>query len=150
MMHDVSYMFILMPRLMLIAENFMTGYRVVFDREKLILGWKKSDCKWLFSSHSYYSLICWLYAEFDIYFEPLTGYDIEDHNNAVPTGQHSDKVPPAVAAGLGDYPATDSSRKSKYNSQHSSASQSSLYSRTSLLTCFGFLISYILFCLHVL
>jgi hypothetical protein len=22
----------------------MTGYRVVFDREKLILGWKESDC----------------------------------------------------------------------------------------------------------
>lgn len=105
----------------IIGQNFMTGYRVVFDREKLILGWKKSDC-----------------------------YDIEDHNNAVPAGQHSDKVPPAVAAGLGDYPATDSSKKSKYNSQHSSASQSSLYSRTSLLTCFGFLISYILFCLHVL
>ena len=23
----------------------MTGYRIVFDREKLVLGWKKFDCK---------------------------------------------------------------------------------------------------------
>lgn len=29
------------------AENFMTGYRVVFDREKLILGWKEADCEFL-------------------------------------------------------------------------------------------------------
>lgn len=104
-----------------------------------------------FSQLPFSNFIVYMLIEFDIYFEALTGYDIEDHNNAIPIGQHSDKVPPAVAAGLGDYPATDSSRKSKYNSQHSSASQSSsLYSRTSLLTCFGFLISYILFCLHVL
>lgn len=27
------------------VENFMTGYRIVFDREKLVLGWKKFDCK---------------------------------------------------------------------------------------------------------
>lgn len=23
----------------------MTGYRVVFDREKMVLGWKASDCE---------------------------------------------------------------------------------------------------------
>ncbi|CAO2830658.1 unnamed protein product [Amaranthus hypochondriacus] len=28
----------------IIGQNFMTGYRVVFDREKLVLGWKASDC----------------------------------------------------------------------------------------------------------
>nr|GEV51359.1 aspartyl protease family protein 1-like [Tanacetum cinerariifolium] len=28
----------------IIGQNFMTGYRVVFDREKNILGWKASDC----------------------------------------------------------------------------------------------------------
>ncbi|CAN8257753.1 unnamed protein product [Cochlearia groenlandica] len=28
----------------IIGQNFMTGYRVVFDREKLVLGWKESDC----------------------------------------------------------------------------------------------------------
>ena len=29
----------------LVAENFMSGYRIVFDRERMILGWKRSDCK---------------------------------------------------------------------------------------------------------
>ncbi|XP_059293013.1 aspartyl protease family protein 1-like [Lycium ferocissimum] len=28
----------------LIGQNFMTGYRVIFDREKMVLGWKASDC----------------------------------------------------------------------------------------------------------
>ncbi|KAG5559775.1 hypothetical protein RHGRI_003161 [Rhododendron griersonianum] len=26
------------------AENFMTGYRIVFDREKMVLGWESSNC----------------------------------------------------------------------------------------------------------
>ncbi|KAL2662461.1 hypothetical protein GLYMA_02G045000v4 [Glycine max] len=96
----------------IIGQNFMTGYRVVFDREKLVLGWKKFDC-----------------------------YDIEDHNDAIPTRprSHAD-VPPAVAAGLGNYPATDSTRKSKYNSQRSIASPSSHCSHSSLPTFLGFLV----------
>ncbi|PIN17239.1 Aspartyl protease [Handroanthus impetiginosus] len=28
----------------IIGQNYMTGYRIVFDREKLVLGWKKFDC----------------------------------------------------------------------------------------------------------
>lgn len=28
------------------AENFMTGYRIVFDREKMVLGWTPSDCEY--------------------------------------------------------------------------------------------------------
>uniref|UniRef100_A0A7C8YD44 Peptidase A1 domain-containing protein n=1 Tax=Opuntia streptacantha TaxID=393608 RepID=A0A7C8YD44_OPUST len=28
-----------------LPENFMTGYNVVFDRERMVLGWKASDCK---------------------------------------------------------------------------------------------------------
>ncbi|CAI9110990.1 OLC1v1011119C4 [Oldenlandia corymbosa var. corymbosa] len=28
----------------IIGQNFMTGYRIVFDREKLVLGWKKFNC----------------------------------------------------------------------------------------------------------
>ncbi|KAH1058701.1 hypothetical protein AAZX31_02G042800 [Glycine max] len=96
----------------IIGQNFMTGYRVVFDREKLVLGWKKFDC-----------------------------YDIEDHNDAIPTRprSHAD-VPPAVAAGLGNYPANDSTRKSKYNSQRSIASPSSHCSHSSLPTFLGFLV----------
>ncbi|XP_019421105.1 PREDICTED: aspartyl protease family protein 1 [Lupinus angustifolius] len=87
----------------IIGQNFMTGYRVVFDREKLILGWKKFDC-----------------------------YEIEDHN-AIPTRPHSDTVPPAVAAGLGN---AGSTRKTKSNSLRSIASPTH-YSHTSLQTSFG-------------
>lgn len=32
------------------AENFMTGYRVVFDRENLKLGWSNSKCEFSFFS----------------------------------------------------------------------------------------------------
>ncbi|XP_039053332.1 aspartyl protease family protein 1-like [Hibiscus syriacus] len=28
----------------IIVQNFMTGYRIIFDREKMVLGWKASDC----------------------------------------------------------------------------------------------------------
>lgn len=28
----------------IIGQNFMTGYRVVFDRERMVLGWKASKC----------------------------------------------------------------------------------------------------------
>ncbi|WRX07598.1 Xylanase inhibitor [Theobroma cacao] len=28
----------------IIGQNFMTGYRIVFDREKMVLGWNPSDC----------------------------------------------------------------------------------------------------------
>jgi len=27
------------------AENFMTGLKVVFDRERSVLGWQEFDCK---------------------------------------------------------------------------------------------------------
>ncbi|KAF8112656.1 hypothetical protein N665_0062s0009 [Sinapis alba] len=33
-----------MEGISIIGQNFMTGHRIVFDREKLILGWKESDC----------------------------------------------------------------------------------------------------------
>ncbi|KAL6545096.1 hypothetical protein OROHE_010003 [Orobanche hederae] len=28
----------------IIGQNFMTGYRIVFDREEMVLGWKESNC----------------------------------------------------------------------------------------------------------
>ncbi|KAK4773941.1 hypothetical protein SAY87_028960 [Trapa incisa] len=31
-------------RLNIIGQNFMKGYRIVFDRERMVLGWKDSDC----------------------------------------------------------------------------------------------------------
>ncbi|KAF3969073.1 hypothetical protein CMV_007097 [Castanea mollissima] len=32
------------PDINLIGQNFMTGYRIVFNRDKMILGWKPSNC----------------------------------------------------------------------------------------------------------
>ncbi|MFS8016672.1 putative nepenthesin [Helianthus anomalus] len=55
----------------IIGQNFMTGYRIVFDREKLILGWKKSGC-----------------------------YDIDTSTAFTSKPSNTDTVPPAVAAGL--------------------------------------------------
>ncbi|MED6220475.1 hypothetical protein PIB30_045186 [Stylosanthes scabra] len=28
----------------IIGQNFMTGYRIIFDRENMVLGWKESNC----------------------------------------------------------------------------------------------------------
>nr|GEV01765.1 aspartyl protease family protein 1-like [Tanacetum cinerariifolium] len=55
----------------IIGQNFMTGYRIVFDREELVLGWKNSDC-----------------------------YDIENSTYASSEPLKPNNVPPAVAAGL--------------------------------------------------
>ncbi|GAA0160788.1 aspartic protease [Lithospermum erythrorhizon] len=47
-LEDSSYAYCLAllksASLSIIGQNFMTGYRLVYDREKLVLGWKKSDC----------------------------------------------------------------------------------------------------------
>ncbi|XP_022145454.1 aspartyl protease family protein 1 isoform X2 [Momordica charantia] len=32
------------PDINIIGQNFMAGYHIVFDREKMVLGWKKSNC----------------------------------------------------------------------------------------------------------
>lgn len=78
----------------IIGQNFMTGYRVVFDREKLILGWKKFDC-----------------------------YDVEDqvpakpHSNNVPPAV-------AAGVGIGNHSAPKSTTKTRTDSQRSRASPS--------------------------
>ncbi|GLT82593.1 hypothetical protein SLE2022_009560 [Rubroshorea leprosula] len=54
----------------IIGQNFMTGYRIVFDRENMVLGWKASNC-----------------------------YDIKDSNTVPvkPPTEPPTAVPPAVA-----------------------------------------------------
>ncbi|KAM3709857.1 hypothetical protein ACJW31_02G206100 [Castanea mollissima] len=75
----------------IIGQNFMTGYRVVFDREKLVLGWKKFDC-----------------------------YDIEDQNT-FEIKPHATTVPPAVAVGIGNYSTPKSTKETGNSSQSSVA-----------------------------
>ncbi|KAK4843227.1 hypothetical protein QYF36_005551 [Acer negundo] len=76
----------------IIGQNFMTGYRVVFDRERLVLGWKKFDC-----------------------------YDIEESYTSS-IQPHTSSVPPAVAAGLGDNSTAASKQETRHHSQSSIAS----------------------------
>lgn len=115
--HDLVYCLAIVKsaELNIIGQNFMTGYRVVFDREKLILGWKKSSC-----------------------------YDIED-SNAVPAKPHNaTTAPPALAAGLGNYPTPNSTEDSRNYSQNSVASPS-YEGHPSNLTCSCFAFFFILF-----
>lgn len=76
----------------IIGQNFMTGYHVVFDREKFVLGWKKFDC-----------------------------YDVEDHHAYLPFKPRSNNVPPGFAIGLGNHSISESSKKTR-NIQTSVAS----------------------------
>lgn len=81
------------------AENFMTGYRVVFDREKLVLGWKKFNCEYLSNvgicMHG--KLLVYSWHEF---VDLGAGYDVEESTASKP--RNSTSVPPAVAVGLGN------------------------------------------------
>uniref|UniRef100_A0A5B7BU10 Putative aspartic proteinase-like protein 1 n=1 Tax=Davidia involucrata TaxID=16924 RepID=A0A5B7BU10_DAVIN len=101
----------------IIGQNFMSGYRIVFDREKLVLGWKKFDC-----------------------------YDIED-SNTFPTKPHnSTSTPPAVAVGLDNYHIPKSTKETRSNSHSSVASPFYRWHISDLTnSCFGFL--FILFLL---
>ncbi|KAH7566224.1 hypothetical protein JRO89_XS08G0120300 [Xanthoceras sorbifolium] len=76
----------------IIGQNFMTDYRVVFDRERLVLGWKKFDC-----------------------------YDIEESYTS-PVQPHTTSVPPAVAAGLGDNSTATSKQDTRNHLHSSIAS----------------------------
>ncbi|KAK3037142.1 hypothetical protein RJ639_031029 [Escallonia herrerae] len=77
----------------IIGQNFMTGYRIVFDREKLVLGWKKFDC-----------------------------YDIEESSILPSNSLNSTSVPPAVAVGLTNHTSPKSAEESKRRAQNSIAS----------------------------
>jgi hypothetical protein len=39
------------------AENFMTGLKVVFNRERSVLGWEKFDCKKIQTLTQHHQLI---------------------------------------------------------------------------------------------
>ncbi|KAK3014994.1 hypothetical protein RJ639_007247 [Escallonia herrerae] len=97
----------------IIGQNFMTGYRIVFDREKLVLGWKKFDC-----------------------------YDIEESSILPSNSLNSTSVPPAVAAGLTNHTSPKSAEESKRRAQNSIASPFYCRHIFNLIyTSFGFLFS---------
>lgn len=53
-LHELLYCLAVIKseELNIIGQNFMTDYRIVFDREKLVLGWKKYDCNNMDGSNS--------------------------------------------------------------------------------------------------
>ncbi|KAK1261838.1 Aspartic proteinase-like protein 1 [Acorus gramineus] len=61
------------PNLNIIGQNFMTGLRIVFDRERLILGWKKFNC-----------------------------YDVED-SSTLPINPRNSSAPPVPSVGQNNY-----------------------------------------------
>ncbi|OWM66475.1 hypothetical protein CDL15_Pgr013692 [Punica granatum] len=91
----------------IIGQNFMTGYRVVFDREKLVLGWKNFDC-----------------------------YDMEDLHNSLSIGPHNTNVPPAIAAGLDESSSHKSAGREIANGSQSSSSAKRMTARESFIRYF--------------
>ncbi|XP_015063658.1 aspartyl protease family protein 1-like isoform X1 [Solanum pennellii] len=91
----------------IIGQNFMTGYRFVFDREKIILGWKKFDC-----------------------------YDIEkiDHFPSQPV--NTTHVPPAFAVVPGNDNAERSHERTTTTRQSSFASSVYQTCYLNLINCF--------------
>lgn len=91
----------------IIGQNFMTGYRFVFDREKIILGWKKFDC-----------------------------YDIEkiDHFPSQPV--NTTHVPPAFAVVPGNDNAEKSHERTTTTRQSSFASSVYQTCYLNLINCF--------------
>ncbi|KAK1321784.1 Aspartic proteinase-like protein 1 [Acorus calamus] len=61
------------PNLNIIGQNFMTGLRIVFDRERVILGWKKFNC-----------------------------YDVED-SSTLPINPRNSSAPPVPSVGQNNY-----------------------------------------------
>ncbi|KAK9038124.1 hypothetical protein V6N11_023013 [Hibiscus sabdariffa] len=95
----------------IIGQHFMTGYRVVFDRERFVLGWKKFDC-----------------------------YDIEETNSAEEES-HPVSAPPAVAAGIHNYSTPGSTKDIKTNNKsHTSIALPSLLSIFGLISIFPLLL----------
>lgn len=87
----------------IIGQNFMTGYRVVFDRERFILGWKKFDC-----------------------------YDV-DKTDYFPVESQASTVPPAFAAGIGGNYSSPEKTKNNSTTSVASQSSSHLCVSSSIL-----------------
>ncbi|PHU26892.1 hypothetical protein BC332_05224 [Capsicum chinense] len=91
----------------IIGQNFMTGYRFVFDREKIILGWKKFDC-----------------------------YDIEKIDDFPSQTVNTTHVPPAVAVVPGNDNAEKPDERTTNTHQSSFASSVYQTSYLNLINCF--------------
>lgn len=131
------------------AENFMTGYRIVFDREKLMLGWKKTDCKywlhkvWRNIIHLSCALSCIKFTTWS--FDPHVGLDIEESSFSQLKPRNSNMVPPAVAGGLGNHSTPKSEEDTISRAKNSAASpRHGRYTSDLTSICLRFLLSFFL------
>lgn len=81
----------------------MTGYRFVFDRERLVLGWKKFDCKFCLNESTHYIYDHhWSSPNYRILvkykFWSNAGYDDEDSDAFEPRSVNYSSVPSAGAS----------------------------------------------------
>ncbi|KAL1143877.1 hypothetical protein V6Z11_A11G190700 [Gossypium hirsutum] len=74
----------------IIGQNLMTGYRVIFDRERFVLGWTKYDC-----------------------------YDVEETNTSE-VESYAVSTPPPVSAGIHNYSTPESTSKDIRNTDSGS------------------------------
>lgn len=117
----------------------MTGYRIIFDREKLVLGWKKSDCRFCFNMICILGLFMIVAYKKLYYITPIdlfAGNDIE--NSSTPITPGAAKVPPAVAVGVGNATTSKSPKDTRNFSESQSSVASPLFERH-LLTCISLL-----------
>lgn len=118
------------------TENYMTGYRVVFDREKLVLAWKKFDCKFLSSSNVFARNT---YLCIDLSLD--AGYDIEETKTTLTGANKTEAVAPAMAAGIRTHNNNSSElhRTNQTNSKSSSSSSNQRFKTVTLWSFFRFL-----------
>ena len=82
----------------LTTENFLTGLRVVFDRERMILGWKKFNCKC-----RYMELVVYYLRNRKLKISVFSGYDVEDSNHLPVSPRNNTAAPPSIAFGPKSY-----------------------------------------------
>lgn len=85
------------------AENFMTGQRIIFDREKFVLGWEIFNCKCCYAKrttilHVLLAKLWFALSYFWNYYILLSGYDIDD-SSTLPVNRRNttSAVPPSEA-----------------------------------------------------
>ncbi|XVF15968.1 hypothetical protein REPUB_Repub09cG0201600 [Reevesia pubescens] len=94
-------------KLNIIGQNFMSGYRVVFDRERFVLAWKKFDCN-----------------------------NVEETNTSE-VESHAASATPAFAAGFHYYFTPESTKDIRNNNSQTSAALRSCHLHVSLMSSFG-------------
>lgn len=98
------------------TENFLTGLRIVFDRERMVLGWKKFNCKYNQNLKMQLRLVVNYLSNVKLHSQ-FSGYEVEKTNplpvNPRNTSSAPSATPPSIAFGPQTY--TPEASKEKQN-----------------------------------